>query len=287
MRKLKALWDLFRLDHALMLVIAVFIGSVIAYNGIPSELWKLTYAFFTAIFLEISSFSLNDYFDYEIDKKNNRTDRPLVRGDISPRTALIFSITFFPLGIASSWMVNRTCFLIALVTGIFALAYDAKLKKIKLIGNFYIAFTMAIPFLFGGVVFSPSPPEIVSILAGIAFLSGVGREMMKDVMDIEGDKGESVRSLPMYVGKRKASMIAGIFYLLAVVLSLFPFFIELDPTFYLDKVYLALVMIPDVLFVYISIVLVVKENPPLKKFRKYTLIALLFGLLAFLAGAMV
>ena len=67
--------------------------------------------FFNALFLEASTFALNDYYDLEIDKKNKRDDRPLVRGDLSPKTALYLFTVFFPLGIVCSYFVNLTCFI--------------------------------------------------------------------------------------------------------------------------------------------------------------------------------
>jgi len=286
MRKLKGLWDLIRLDHGLMLAVAVLIGAVIAKKGIPDDLVNLALAVSTAIFLEISTFSLNDYFDYPIDKLNKRMDRPLVRGDISPKTALLITIIFFPLGLLSAFFVNITCFIIALITGMLALSYDIKLKKIKVFSNYYIAYTMAVPFLFGGVAFSPVIPPIIWVLSLMAFLSGVGREIIKDVMDIEGDKKEKVKSLPLYIGNKNSFFIAGTFFLSAVIISLLPFLVKIDSTFYGNLVYLGVVSVPNILFLWVTASLVIKNKPNVKLFRKLTLIAMMLGLVAFLSGAL-
>ena len=94
MGKLKAIWELMRLEHGIMIAIAILIGSVIAQKALFNILGfppfdKFILTFFTALFLEASTFALNDYFDLEIDKKNKRNDRPLVRGDLSQKTALL------------------------------------------------------------------------------------------------------------------------------------------------------------------------------------------------------
>jgi len=193
MKKLKAIWQLMRLEHGVMIAVAILVGALIAGKTLPSiKIFILT--FLMALFLEGSTFALNDYYDLEIDKKNKRNDRPLVRGEVPPKTALFLFIILFPLGIIFSYFINQTCFIIAIITAIFAVIYDAYLKKIKLLGNFFIAYVMAIPFIFGGVsvienkaVFVDLPPAIM-IVALIAFLAGSGREIMKDVMDLEGDK---------------------------------------------------------------------------------------------------
>ena len=289
MEKIKAIWELMRLEHGVMIAIAILIGSLIALKGQglpPFDKFILT--FFTALFLEASTFALNDYCDLEIDKKNKREDRPLVRGDLSPKSALYLFFIFFPLGIICSYFVNLACFIIALITALLAILYDTKMKKIKLLGNFYIAYVMAIPFIFGGAavvakdsLFFEIHPAIY-IVALIAFLAGSGREIMKDVMDFEGDKEKGVKSFPNYIGPRKSNIIAAIFYIVAIVLSFLPFFINNFDIYYLNYSYLALVFITDTMLLITSIHLIVRKKPHLKLYRKFTLIAIFIGLLAFL-----
>lgn len=285
MKRLKALWDLMRLEHGVMILVAILVGSLIANRGTLPNTFKLIFSFLTALFLEASTFALNDYFDLEIDRKNKRDDRPLVRGDIQPRTALVLFFLLFPLGIISSFLVNLPCFLIALITALFAIAYDVKIKKIKPIGNFYIAYIMAVPFLFGAAAISPNIPPIIWLLASIAFFAGVGREIMKDVMDMAGDRAQGVRSFPMYIGERNAYRVASVFYIIAVMMSLIPFFLLKDTAYYGNMVYLALIGVTDALFLATAAILLVKSSPPTALFRKTTLVAIVFGLLAFLQGA--
>ena len=235
MKTLKAVWQLMRLEHGVMLFLAIVIGSLISqktlFGNYDLPLLNVILTFFTALFLEASTFALNDYYDLEIDRVNKRTDRPLVRGDISPQSALIIFYLFFPLGLVCSFFVNMTCFIIALITALISVFYDMKMKKIKLIGNFYIAYIMAIPFIFGGATvlgnnafsFETINPAIY-IVALIAFLAGAGREIMKDVMDFEGDMTKGVKSFPRYIGIRASNGIAAVFYLLAIALSFIPFF---------------------------------------------------------------
>jgi geranylgeranylglycerol-phosphate geranylgeranyltransferase len=290
MGKLRAIWELMRLEHGVMIAIAILIGSVIAGKTIPTiENFFLT--FFTALFLEASTFSLNDYYDYEIDKKNKRKDRPLVRGDISKNTALYLFFILFPLGIISSFFVNFTCFVIAFITAIFAVIYDIFLKKIKLLGNFFIAYVMAIPFVFGAASivsdtsFIINIPPAIFVIAIIAFLSGAGREIMKDVMDFEGDKKGGVKSFPKYIGIRKSNIISAFFYIIAVFLSFIPFVIKEFNFYYNNFYYLSVVLITDVILVWISGKLIFKKQVDLSIYRRYTLLALFFGLIAFLLGA--
>ncbi len=293
-KKLKAVWELMRLEHGIMIFLGILIGSVIALGGSGIPSWdKFTLTFFTALFLEASTFALNDYFDLDIDIKNKRTDRPLVRGDIKPKTALVLFAIFFPLGILCSYFVNLTCFIIALFTAIFAVLYDSHMKRVKLIGNFYVAYTMAIPFVFGaaavieGNTLSLNIHPAIFIIAIIAFLAGSGREIMKDVQDYEGDKEKGVKSFPRYIGKRKSNILASLFFITAIALSFFPFFMNQYTIYYLNVAYFLPVLVCDNILLTAALQLLFKKEPNLKIYRKFTLLAIFIGLIAFLTGALI
>ena len=284
MGKLKAIWELTRLEHGIMFAIAVFIGALLTGKIIPQ---KLVLAMMVAILIEASSFSLNDYFDIEIDRRNKRFDRPLVRGDISPNVAIAIYAIFIPIGIALSFFINLTCFIIALAMAILSTFYDALLKKIKIIGNFYIAFTMAIPFIFGAAAMKGGNIAMPYFIATIAFLSGLAREIMKDVMDFEGDAEKNVKSFPYYIGKSLSNKMASMLFVAASIIALIPFFFKIDPSYFHNYAYLSLVAATDFLLFYISAKIFGSVDiETLKKCRKLSLFALFIGLLAFLTGAM-
>jgi geranylgeranylglycerol-phosphate geranylgeranyltransferase len=298
MKKLKAIWELMRLEHGVMLFLAILIGSLISqktlYDNLNLPLLNIFLTFFTALFLEASTFALNDYYDLEIDRINKRTDRPLVRGDISPKTALNIFYLLFPLGLICSYFVNMTCFIIALITALISVLYDMKMKKIKLIGNFYIAYIMAIPFVFGGATVLGNNPfslgtinPVIYVIALIAFLAGAGREIMKDVMDYEGDKSQGVRSFPRYIGIRASNGVASVFYLVAIVLSFLPYFSSYFGVYYRNISYFILVFITDTMLLSTCLQLILKKQPNMKFLRKYTLLAIFIGLLSFLVGAFI
>jgi geranylgeranylglycerol-phosphate geranylgeranyltransferase len=298
MKKLKAIWELMRLEHGVMLFLAILIGSLISqktlYDNLNLPLLNIILTFFTALFLEASTFALNDYYDLAIDRINKRTDRPLVRGDISPKTALNIFYLLFPLGLICSYFVNMTCFLIALITALISVLYDVKMKKIKLIGNFYIAYIMAIPFVFGGATVLGNDAfslgtinPAIYIIALIAFLAGAGREIMKDVMDFEGDKIQGVKSFPRYIGIRASNSVASLFYFCAIALSFLPYFSAGFGVYYQNISYFILVFITDTMLLSTCIQLVFKKQPNMKFLRKYTLVAIFMGLLSFLVGAFI
>jgi len=267
-----------------MIILAISVGFIISEGDFFLESDRLVLSFFAALLIQASTFALNDYFDLDLDRKNKRYDRPLVRGDVSPKTALLVSLFLLPTGIALSIFINIPCFLIALISALLGVLYDAKLKHFKPLGNLYIAYTMAIPFIFGSFVTSREIPIEVLILSSIAFLAGTGREIMKDIIDEVGDREKGVISLPIILGSRFSSRIISFLYILAIVLSIYPFFLP-NNLYYMDYLYISLLTFTDVVFLFIAINLMINKITSLEFYRKATLLAMTFALFTFLIAA--
>ncbi len=280
-RYLRAYWQLFRLEHGLMYGIGVLAGIFV---GDPnySDVKSMICGFLTAVFLQASAFALNDYADYEVDVANRRLDRPLVRGELSRRTALLSAVLFLPLGLMFAWLISPAALAFAFALVLLGFAYDLKFKEFGLAGNIYIALSMAAPFAFGSIIAAGTIVPISVVLAAIAFLSGLGREIMKGIEDVEGDAIRNVRSVARMMGEVFAAKTAAALYAISVALSVLP----LSFAEYRDPKYVLPVVITDTLLLRTAWLLAKgagkKEIP---KLRRETLVAMLFGLVAFLAGA--
>lgn len=282
-RYLRGLLDLLRIEHGLMYGFGVVIGVYVS-DPFFSDLWKILLGYLTAVFLQASTFAMNDYFDYEVDLANARTDRPLVRGDISRKTAMVLAIALMPPGFVAAYLISHLAFVFAVTVSVFACFYNFKLKELGFAGNIYIAFTMAAPFLFGSIISSDWITEKSLLLASMAFLTGVGREIMKGIEDVEGDALRNVRSLARTMGEKRAAVIAAVFYLLAVSISPIP--LVCLPEFMFDLKYALPVAITDILLIHVSLRLVRDyRKESIRVYRKTTLMAMVFGLIGFFAGA--
>jgi geranylgeranylglycerol-phosphate geranylgeranyltransferase len=282
--KIKALWELTRLEHGLMYGIGVIIGIVVS-SGLEIQIQKVLFGILTAIFLQAAAFSLNDYFDYEVDLKNKRMDRPLVRGELSRNTALLIPILLTPPGFLSAFLISFEAFLLAFLITVAGFLYDVKLKEFGFAGNLYIAFSMAAPFIFGSVVALNVITPAVAVLASIAFLSGVGREIMKGIEDVEGDSLRDAKTIARTRGVMVAAKCSAFIFILSVLLSPIPFlFVD---KFIFDFKYLIPVLITDFILLKISFELLSGrvEAEVIGKYRKQSLLGMFFGLVGFLAGA--
>ncbi|MFH0884424.1 MAG: UbiA family prenyltransferase [Candidatus Micrarchaeota archaeon] len=213
-----------RFEHAIMLAFAVLIAQTAVLGAVPGISIVLVLSLLVPVLSEMGSFALNDYLDMETDRLNKKTDRPLVKGTISPEFALYFSIASLALSVALAFLINFPAFAIALAFNVLAVMYNWKLKDLPLVGNAYIALTMAIPFIFGNFVVAPALAQITLILALLGFVAGLAREIIKSAQDMEGDrKARGSRTLPIIIGEKKAVWAAVALYILFIGLSVLPF----------------------------------------------------------------
>jgi len=278
--RLKAFFRLTRIEHSLFLALAVLIGEIVVTKDI--QLLPTVFGILSVFFIGMGSFALNDFLDYPTDKKNKRKDRPIVTGSISAWAAMATAKVSFPLGVLFALLINLNCFWIAVVFSVLAVLYSYALKKLLLLGNMFIAFSMAVPFVFGNYIISDQISASIQVLASIAFLTGLGREIIKSIQDMAGDKRYGRWTLPIALGKTIPKYFAVFYILIAIAMSLIPFL--LLPKFQNNWLYMGPVTVTDIVLLWSACLsLRLKE---LEKVRKLTLLALGIGLMGFLLGAL-
>ncbi|OFV68375.1 MAG: UbiA prenyltransferase [Candidatus Syntrophoarchaeum caldarius] len=282
----KAIWKLTRAEHGIMYAAAVIVGAILAGGGLADASILFT-GTLTAILLEAGTFALNDYYDFEVDRKNNRLDRPLVTGKITPREAFLIGWLLTALGLIVALFLTVPCIILAYLAAIFGILYDIKLKETGIGGNIYISITMAVPFIFGGFLIKSELDPILLILASIAFLIGFGREVMKGIVDVEGDAIRDVKTIARKWGVIRAKQVSILLYFLGISISPLPFLLKIDPVYHMNLAYLIPLLITDLLLLYLCIRLLTADKETVNQLRSLSLIALLFGLIAFLTGAMI
>jgi geranylgeranylglycerol-phosphate geranylgeranyltransferase len=281
--KVTAFTMLLRPINGVMMAFAVIIGAVTIQKSV-FPITPLLLGFVTAFTLNGASMVTNDYWDRSIDAVNEPT-RPIPSGQISKGEALTYASTLIAIGLASAYLTNFICLLVAVISLLISLTYNRWGKQMGLLGNFMVSACVAIPFLYGGLIYGvvdfTQRGFVLSLsFALMAFLSNTGREVTKGIADVEGDKKRNVRTLALSHGARTAALISVMFYLLAVVLSIFVWLFS-----WVSWWYLPLVILADAGFIWSSIMLLrdyTKENA--KKVKRRVLAWMLIGLLAFIVG---
>jgi len=284
---LKALAQLTRVEHSLMLAIGVLVGQTVALGQLPTAAAFVLAAIPPAL-VSAASFAINDYFDLETDRRNKKTDRPLVRGDLSPRTAVALSAAFFAAGIALSALINTHSLAVIVAFSAVAILYSWVLSKKFLLGNIYIAAAYAIVFAYGAVTVGGKPisTTIIWALTTIALLTGLGREFMKSIQDMAGDRAAGRRTVPIVIGAQNTAWLTSITYLAGIALTIYLF--ATPSIYYLDIAYGLPVAAMDVILLWISVrILSDTSQKFLRLSRNLTLVAIPLGLIGFLAGALI
>jgi len=216
---------------------------------------------------------LNDYMDRKVDKINH-PGRPIPSGDINPSKALMLSGLMFSMATALAFLLPFYWAQIIVVLAIILLTtYELSFKKKGFVGNLTVSALTGMVFIFGGSIYGQF---ILPVIMGVvAFLSNVGREIVKDIQDIKGDRDRN--TFPMQVGPKVAKSTAAGFVVLALILSPLPYIIGLLPLSYLIVVIGA-----DIIFIY-SLSLINQA----KRSQKFMKLAMVVALLAFLIGGIV
>jgi geranylgeranylglycerol-phosphate geranylgeranyltransferase len=285
MDKVSAIIKLTRIEHSIMLVIAVIAAELI--SGYIPAVPILILSIVTPIFISMGSFAINDYFDVDADKANKRTDRPIVNGSISKKEALNIAIICFIIGIAASIFINIIVFAIAVVFALLAIFYSYKLKDMLLLGNLYIAFSMVIPFIFGNYVVTRVLGIDIILVSIIIFLAGLAREIHGMIRDYAGDaKARKSHNLVFHVGTARSAQLAFILYVEAILVSIYLFFFDLPFAF--NIIYIVPIAVVDIAIAYIGVSYLMQKKS--KSFyslsRNLSLAVMALALIAFLASAL-
>jgi geranylgeranylglycerol-phosphate geranylgeranyltransferase len=284
MNKITAVLRLTRIEHSIMLVIAVIAAELI--SGFIPKAPILALSIITPIFVSMGSFAINDYYDVEADRANKRTDRPIVSGAIKKNDALKIALACFVIGVAASIFINASAFLIALIFALLAILYSYRLKDMLLVGNSYIAFSMVIPFIYGSYVVSSNPGIDILLISIVIFLAGLAREIHGMIRDYSGDAAaRKTKNLLRYVSTKTASRLSFVLYMESILISIYMFFYYLP--FAYNLVYIVPITITDMIIAYIAVghLLQRKTMRFFSISRNMSLVAMGIALLSFLASA--
>lgn len=275
--KIRGFIEITRPPNGLMMVFAVYVGYFVQSGRIPTPL-EGVFAAVTAYALTASSMVVNDIIDREIDAVNNPT-RPIPSGIIKASEATPYSILLGLTGLASSAALGNSALTVAVIFYVLALSYNTYLKKRGLVGNAAVSATISAPYIYGAILAEGVVGIPVAIIALMSFLAGMGREVVKGISDVEGDRRRGVKTYAITRGKKAAARLGAGFVFAAIALSPLPVIIGAVSPLYIPPVAIA-----DAGFTYSNIKLL--QNPEVsRKTKKEYLVWMFIGLVGFLLGA--
>jgi geranylgeranylglycerol-phosphate geranylgeranyltransferase len=215
---LKSIFQLARPINVLITMLSIFIGAFI--TGTMQPLFNVFVACLSGGLIAAASNTINDYFDIEIDKVN-KPYRPLPSGWISKSSGLTVSIFEYLTGIILSFLISPQIVAIAISVSVLTFFYAAYLKRTVLWGNLAVSLCTAAAFIYGGM--SVNRPKETLMPALFAFFYHFGREIIKDLQDVKGDRHYAVVTFPVRFGKGPSISLIWINFAVLIVLTIFPF----------------------------------------------------------------
>lgn len=193
--------------------------------------------------LVLSADAINDAFDVAIDAVN-RPYRPIPAGRVTVRQAVALAAALDLIGVALLLFISPLVGLIGAAAALLNVLYSWKLKGVVFVGNAVIAALIAAPMAVGGLSIGLWGALTVPVL--IALFFSLGREILMDARDREGDAHGGARTLAVHIGQRPAVALAGLCFGVALVLGLIP---GLTGAF--SRAYLVLMLIGAGVMVYL------------------------------------
>lgn len=205
------------------IILALFLAvdDVTSLNGYSVTLIAL-FAFFATGHAMVH----NDIIDFEIDKINS-PHRILPSEQVTLRQARIWSVVLFIVTIVLSLGIDYilglsvpfTLFWLLFNTSIFY-AYNLYLKKNGLLGNVIVAFEIWSLFIYADIIINNELTLRTQSIGLYGFFLNWGREIFKDIIDLEGDKIGGKTTIAVRYGIKTCGIVGSLILGVAVLWTL-------------------------------------------------------------------
>lgn len=204
--RLRGYLQLIRPGNAVMAAAGGATGLILA--GGSTELDLVLAATLPPLLLSGFGNVVNDLRDLELDR-GAHPQRPLPAGRVRRTEAWVLAALLLVTGLAWTEAGGFAAFAFAGLNALLLGVYEARLKATGLPGNVLIALLVGSTFVYGGVVATgrlPTEPMLL-LLAGMATLTNLARELLKDVEDLAADRGHR-QTFPMRFGPGPTRLLA-------------------------------------------------------------------------------
>ncbi len=215
-----------RPGNAVMSAIGVAVGILLAADAPDVALVTWLGAPLAAFLIAAFGNVLNDITDRDLDKAAH-PERPLPSGDITVRDASSFAALLLVFGLFEAWVAGGAMLLL-FATGVAALLalYEKRLKAAPLVGNVVVGVLVGATVVFGALAAvhagaAERVPAAAWVLAAMAALTNVARELWKDLEDAAADAGHR-RTFAVIAAPGAVHAVAVAAVLIAVAGTAFP-----------------------------------------------------------------
>jgi len=209
---------LMRPVNGLIAFLSILLGAAV--TGTVQPLWRVLLAGLSGMLVGAGGNAINDAYDVEIDRVN-KPWRPIPSGRVSRRQALSFALLLMAAGTLLAAPIGWPAVGVALAASLLLVLYSARLKRTVLWGNLTVSLVSALAFIYGGLAVRRVREALIP--AGFAFLFHLGREIVKDVEDMRGDRAGAAQTLPVVHGVRAAQAVVTAVFAVLIVATWLPY----------------------------------------------------------------
>lgn len=169
--------------------------------------------------------AFNRYIDRAFDAKNPRTAiREIPSGQISAQSAALFTLICSAGFMVCAFLINHLCFILSPVALLIVLGYSYT-KRFTPLCHIILGIGLALAPV-GAYIALTERFDILPVIFGCIVLFWVsGFDIIYALQDEEFDRGNNLKSIPVYLGKKNALRFSEVLHFFSAVLVIACFFI--------------------------------------------------------------
>jgi geranylgeranylglycerol-phosphate geranylgeranyltransferase len=227
--------------NGLITAVTVIAGGFLL-TRIP-EFSNLVFASVGAALIAGFGNAVNDCIDIETDRIN-KPGRPIASGRLTAVQGAAASIVYLIAGLVVAVLTNIQCFIIALIAAGTLFIYSMRLKRVVALSNVVVSAAAAGTFVYAvavGQEWAWEQSRLALTGAVFSFLYQMGREILKDAEDVEGDRAAGIKTIPIVLGIRSSLILSISTYLILFLVMLAAYFLlSLGAVFLIGSILLSL-----------------------------------------------
>lgn len=271
-----AWFRLFRPQNAAIAGASVLLGWF-SMHPLRPDLAVALWGCLSMLLLVMAGNADNDICDLAVDRVNRPT-RPLPAGILKAGQVRIASIFLYGLSFIAAAIATPFHGILVACMVLLLFAYNRRLKGLPLVGNLAVSFLCGLAIYFPEF---PSRPWNTLPAFVFAFFATFAREVVKDMEDMEGDRGAGLRTLPLVFSIQAARKLA--FSLVAILLAILP----LPAAFFgYGRSYLILATVLAAPFLIVLLLELSKPSADYGRCQRYLKWVMIGGMMALWVGVM-
>ena len=223
---LKNYLSLIKFSHTIFALPFCFIGFSLAIktNTVSFNWEKFILVILCMLFARSAAMAFNRYIDRHFDKKNPRTAiREIPSNIISPNAALFLVITCCLFFIFCSYLINALCFYLSPIALIIILGYSFT-KRFTSLCHLILGLGLALAPIGGYIALTEKFDSLPLLFSFLVFLWTSGFDIIYALQDDEFDKTQNLKSIPVFLGRKKALRLSEFFHLLTAICVISAYF---------------------------------------------------------------